>query len=108
MSILHLNPLLIAASIIKLHHDRNLHPCHLVVTDEIAVPNHAEVMQFRHEIVKKLLVKVKNVVYDGREKNSFCLSKHRRSNTIAFHSPSSNFPYLFKKVFVFHSQNLGP
>ena len=56
------NPLLIATPIVKLHHDRNLHPCHLVVKDEIAVLHHAEVMQFRHERVKKWLVKVKNVV----------------------------------------------
>ena len=44
-----LNPHLIATPIIKLHHSRNLHPCHLVVTYEITVLNHAEVMQFRHE-----------------------------------------------------------
>ena len=74
MSILHLNPLLIATPLIKLHHGRNPHPCHLVVTDEITVPNHAEVMQFRHERVKKWLVKVKNVVYDGREKKKVFVS----------------------------------
>ena len=74
MSILSLNLLLISSPIIKLHHGRNLHPCHLVVTDEIAVLYHSEVMKFRHELVKKLFVKVKNVVYDGREHKSVCLS----------------------------------
>ena len=64
ISILPLNPNLIATPIVKLHHGQNLHPCHLVVTDEIAVLNHAEMMQFRHERVKKRLVKVKNVMYD--------------------------------------------
>ena len=52
--------------IVKLHHSRNLHPVHLVVTDEISVFNHAEVKQFRHERVKRWLVKVNNVVYVGR------------------------------------------
>ena len=95
MSILPLNPHLIATSIVKFHHDRNLHPCHLVVTDEIAVLNHAEVKQFRQEIVKKWLVKVKNVVYNGKEHKSFCLFKTGRSNTFSFHSPSSTLSLLF-------------
>ena len=67
MSILPLNPNLIATPIVKLHLGRNLHPCHLVVTDEIAVLNHAEVKYSRDERLKKWLVKVKIVVYDGRE-----------------------------------------
>ena len=61
----------------------------------IVVLNHAEVKQFRHERVKKWLVKVKNVVYDGIEHKSFCLFKKGRSNTIACHSPSSTLPLLF-------------
>ena len=89
MSILPLNPYLIETPVVKLHHSRNINPIHFVVTDEIAVFNHAKVMQFRHESVKKSLVKVKNVVYDGREHKSICLSKMGRSNTIACHSPSS-------------------
>ena len=91
MSIVALNPYLIATP----HHGRNLNPFHLVVTEEIAVLNHAEVMQFRHEIVKKRLVKVKNVVYDGREHKIICLTKKGRSNTIACHSPFSTLPLLF-------------
>ena len=97
MSILPLNPLLIATPIVKLHHGRNLHPCHLVVIDEFTVLNHAQVMQFRNERVKKLLVKVKNVMYDGREQKVF-----------AFHSPSSTIPFFFRKFLYFYSQNLGP
>ena len=61
----------------------------------IAVLSHAEVKKFRHERVKKWLVKVKNVMYDGREHKSFCLSKKRRSNTISCHSPSSTLLHLF-------------
>ena len=70
-----LNPHLIATPIVKLHHSRNLHPFHLVVTYEIAVLNHAEVMQFSHERVKKWLVKVKNLVNDGRELKVFVSPK---------------------------------
>ena len=95
MSILPLNPYLIATPIVKLHHSRNINPCHLVVNDEIAMLKHAKVMQFRHERVKKSLVKVKDVVYDGREPKSICLSKMGRSNTIACHSLSSTLPLLF-------------
>ena len=95
MSILPINPHLIATPIVKLHQVRNLHPCHLVVTDEIVVLNHVEVMQFRNERVKKRLLKVKNVVYDGREQKSFCISEKGRSNTIACDSPSSTIPLLF-------------
>ena len=95
MSILPINPNLTATPIVKLHHDQNIHPCNLVVTDKIAVFNHAEVNQLRHERIKKWLVNVKNVVYDGKEHKSFCLSKKRRSNTIAYHSPSSTHPLLF-------------
>ena len=62
---------------------------------QIAVFNHVEIKQFRQEIVKKLLVKVKNVVYEGKEHKSFCLPKKGRSNTFAFHSPSSTLPILF-------------
>ena len=108
MSILPLNPYLIATPIVKLHHSQNHHHCQFVVTYEIAVLNHAEMMKFRHEIVKKRLVKVKKGVYDGREHKSICLLKKGRSNTIACHCPSSTIPYFFTKVFVFHSQNLGP
>ena len=50
MSILPLNPHLIATTVVKLHHGQNLHPCHLVVTYEIAVLYHAEVKQFTHDI----------------------------------------------------------
>ena len=67
MSILLINPHLIASPIVKLHHGRNLHPCNLVVKDEIAMFYHAKVKQLRHERVKKWLVKVKNVMYNGRE-----------------------------------------
>ena len=88
MSIFPLNPNLIATSIVILHHGRNLHPCHLVVEYIIAVLKHADVKQFRQEIIKKWLVKFKNFVYDGREHKSFFLSKKGRSNTIACHSPS--------------------
>ena len=95
MSILPINPHLIATPIEKLHHGRYLHPCNFVATDEIAMFNHAEVKQLRHEIVKMFLVKVKNVVYDGREHKSICLSKKGRSNTIACHSPSSTLSLLF-------------
>ena len=95
MSILPINPHLIASPIVKLHHGQNLHPCNLVVTDLIAVFNRGEMNKLRHEIGRKLLVNVKNVAYDGREHNSFCLSKKRKSNTIAYHSPSSTHPLLF-------------
>ena len=95
MSILPINPHLIATPIVKLHHGQNLHPCNFVVTDEIAVFNHAELKQLRHERAKKWLVIVKNVVFDGIEHKSFRLSKKRRSNTIACHSPSSTLPLLF-------------
>ena len=56
------NPNLIATPIVKLHHGQNFNPCHLVVTNEIAILNHAEVKYIRHERVKKWLVNVKNVV----------------------------------------------
>ena len=95
MSILPLNPYLIANIIVKLHDGRNLQSCNLEVTNEIDVLNHAMVMQFIHERVKKWLVKVKNVVYDVREHKSICLSKNGRSNTIACHSPSFTLPLLF-------------
>ena len=95
MSILPLNPYLIDNPIVKLHHGRNLQSSNLEVTDEIVVLNHAMVIQFIHERVKKKLVKVKNVVYDGREHKSICLSKKGRSNTIACNSPSTTLPLLF-------------
>ena len=95
MSILPINPNLIESPIVKLHHGQNLHPCNLVVTDEIVVFNHAEVNKLRHERVKRWLVNVNNVVYEEREHKSFCLSKKRRSNTIAYHSPYSIYPLLF-------------
>ena len=34
IAILPLNPYLIATPIVKLHHNRNLHRCHLVVTND--------------------------------------------------------------------------
>ena len=95
ISILPLNIYLNESPIVKLHHSQNINPSQLVVTDEIAVLNHAKVMQFRHESVKKSLVKVKNVVYDGREHKSICLSKMGRRSTIACHSPSSFFESFF-------------
>ena len=101
MSILLINPHLIATPIVKIHHGRNLHPCNLVVTDKIVVFNHAEVKQLRHERVKKWSVMVKIVVYDGREKKSFCLTIKRRSNTIACHSPSSTPPFFSRKFLNF-------
>ena len=95
MSIFPLNLDLIATAIVKLHHGRNRHPFHLVVTDEIEVLNHAEVKQFRNERVEKWFMMVKNVVYDGKEHKNFCLSKKGRSNTISCHSPSSTLPLSF-------------
>ena len=45
-----LNPHLFATHVVKLHHGRNLHPCHLVVKYEITVFDHDEVKQFTHDI----------------------------------------------------------
>ena len=93
MSILPLNPHLIANPIVKLHHCRNLHPCHTVVTYKIAVLNHGEVKKFKQEIIKKWLVKVKNHVYDGIDHKSFCLQKWKKQyNCLSFslfYSPPS-------------------
>ena len=63
------------------------------------MPNNAEVIQFRHDIVKNWLVKVKNVVFDGREKKVFVSSKMEEAIQLLlfslFHYPLSFYESFF-------------
>ena len=97
MSILPLNPHPIATPIVKLLHGRNLHPCHLVVTEKIVVLNHVEEKQFRNERVKKWLVKVKNAVYDGRERKVFVSPKRKEAIQLLVILPLPLSPFFFRK-----------